>query len=60
MFAFTNGIETYSKETLNDKIYRLTTTNVQLMINKIETEKTKINLKVDRVRLFDKKKLCDC
>ena len=51
----TNGVEAYNKEVLNDEIYRLTTTNTQLMINKMETEKAKINLKVDKMRLFNKK-----
>ncbi len=51
----TNGIETYSKKTLNNKIHRLTTTNVQLITNKMETEKVKVNLETDRVRLFGKK-----
>ncbi len=53
--ASTNDIEAYNKETLDDKIRKLTTTNVQLIINKIETEKTKINLETDKIRLFDKK-----
>jgi len=53
--AFTNGVEAYNKEILDDEIRRLTTTNVQLMTNKMETEKAKVNLEVDRTRLFDKK-----
>ncbi len=53
--ASTNNVKAYSKKTLGDKIYRLTTTNAQLMTNKIKTEKTRVNLEVDRVRLFDKK-----
>ena len=51
----TNGIEAYSKETLNDEICRLTATNVQLIIDKMETEKVKINLEIDRTRLFNEK-----
>jgi len=51
----TNGIETYSKKTLGDKIRKLIAINVQLIINKIETKKAKVNLKVDRTQLFDKK-----
>ncbi len=51
----TNGIEVYNKKVLNDEIRRLTATNVQLMIDKIETEKARINLKADKIRLFGKK-----
>ena len=51
----TNSVEAYSKETLGDKICRLTITNVQLMVNKTETEKIKINLETNRTRLFGKK-----
>jgi len=54
-FIFINGVEVYSKEALNDKIHRLITANVQLMTDKTETEKTKVNLKADKVRLFDEK-----
>jgi len=50
-----NDVETYSKKILDDKIRKLTTTNVQLMTDKIKTEKTKVNLKADKVQLFDKK-----
>ncbi len=53
--ASTSGIEAYNKETLDDKIRRLTTTNIQLMTNKIEIEKARVNLEVDKVRLFGKK-----
>ncbi len=45
----TNDIEAYTKEQLAVEIQRLTTTNVQLVTNKMETEKTKVNLEVDRV-----------
>jgi len=54
-FAFTNSIEVYSKEVLNDEICRLTIANVQLMTNKIKIEKTKVNLEIDRIRLFGEK-----
>ncbi len=51
----TNGIKTYNKETLGDKIRRLIIANIQLMTDKMETEKAKVNLKVDKVQLFGKK-----
>ncbi len=51
----TNGIETYSKKTLNDKIRRLIITNAQLIADKIETEKIKVNLETDKIRLFNEK-----
>jgi len=51
----TNDIEAYSKEVLNDEIRRLITANIQLMIDKMETEKTKVNLEIDKIRLFDEK-----
>ena len=54
-FIFINGVEVYSKEALNDKIHRLITANVQLMTDKTETEKTKVNLKADKIRLLSKK-----
>ena len=50
-----NDIEVYSKETLNDKIHRLITTNVQLIVNKMKIEKVKINLKPNKIQLFGKK-----
>jgi len=53
--ASTNGIEAYNKEALGNKIRKLTTTNVQLMIDKMEIEKARINLEVDRMRLFGEK-----
>ncbi len=53
--ASTSGIEAYSKEVLGNEIRRLTIVNIQLMTNKMETEKTKINLETDRVQLFDEK-----
>jgi len=51
----TNGIEAYNKEILGDKIRKLTTTKVKLITNKMETEKTKVNLKTDKTRLFNEK-----
>ncbi len=51
----TSSIEAYSKEALGDEIRRLITTNIQLMVNKTETEKARVNLKADRIRLFDEK-----
>ena len=53
--AFTNGVETYNKKTLGAKIHRLTTANVQLIVDKMETEKAKVNLETNRMRLFNKK-----
>ncbi len=50
-----NGVEAYSKEALGDKIHRLTTANAQLVTDKIETEKAKVNLEADRTRLFNEK-----
>ena len=51
----TNNIEVYNKEVLDDEICRLTTTNVQLVIDKIKTEKVKINLETNKVQLFGEK-----
>jgi len=53
--ASTNDVKAYNKKTLGDKICKLTTTNVQLMINKIKTEKVKVNLETDKIQLLDKK-----
>ncbi len=52
---FTSGIKAYNKETLNDEIRKLITANVQLITNKIKIEKAKVNLKVDKMRLFNEK-----
>ena len=54
-FISTNDIEVYNKEALDDKIRRLTIANTQLITDKIETEKVKVNLEVDKVRLFGEK-----
>ncbi len=51
----TNNVEAYSKEALDDKIRKLIIINVQLVADKTETEKTKVNLKADRTQLFGKK-----
>ncbi len=53
--VFTSGVKAYNKKILSDKIRRLTTANVQLMINKIKTKKTKVNLETNKARLFGKK-----
>ncbi len=45
----TNGVEVYNKEVLNDKIRRLIIANIQLMTDKIEAEKAKVNLKTDKM-----------
>ncbi len=52
---FISGVEAYNKETLSDEIHRLITANIQLVIDKMETKKVKVNLKIDRMRLFGKK-----
>ncbi len=49
MFVSTNNIEIYNKEILSDKIHRLTTINIQLIIDKIKIEKVKVNLEVDKI-----------
>ena len=46
---FISGVEVYSKKILGDKICRLTAANVQLVTDKMETEKVRVNLEVDRV-----------
>ncbi len=51
----TSSVEAYNKKTLGDKIYRLTTANTQLMADKMETEKTRVNLETDKTRLFGEK-----
>ncbi len=53
--ASTNDVEVYNKETLNDEIRRLITANAQLITDKIETEKAKVNLKADKIQLFNEK-----
>ncbi len=51
----TNDVEAYNKETLDDKIRKLIIANTQLMIDKIEIKKAKVNLETNRARLFDEK-----
>ncbi len=53
--AFINGVETYNKEALGDKIRRLIIINAQLVTDKMETEKVRINLEADKTRLFNEK-----
>ncbi len=53
--AFTNGVEAYNKKILNNKIYRLIIANAQLMTNKIETKKTRVNLETNKTQLFNEK-----
>ncbi len=48
-FISTNNIEVYNKKILGDEIYKLITTNVQLVADKIKTEKVKVNLKTDKI-----------
>ncbi len=51
----TNDVKTYSKETLGDEIHKLIIANVQLITDKMETEKARVNLETNRTRLFDEK-----
>ena len=51
----TSSVKAYSKEALGDEICRLIVVNVQLVADKMEIEKAKVNLEADRIRLFDKK-----
>jgi len=53
--ASINSVETFTNKKLTAKIQRLSTTNVQLITDKMETEKIKINLETDRIRLLNKK-----
>ncbi len=53
--ASTSDIEAYNKEVLNDEIRKLIATNAQLITNKMETKKARVNLKADRTQLFGKK-----
>ncbi len=50
-----SGIEAYMKEQLATEIQRFITVNTQLMTDKMETERTKVNLEIDRVRLLGEK-----
>ncbi len=51
----TSGIEVFIKEQLAVEIQRLSVANAQLVIDKMETERAKVNLKADRIRLFGEK-----
>ncbi len=51
----TSGIEAYSKEVLGNEIRKLTITNVQLVIDKMKTEKVRVNLEADRTQLLSEK-----
>ncbi len=48
----TNNVKAYNKKVLNDKIYRLIIANAQLITDKIEIEKAKVNLEIDKIQLF--------
>ena len=50
--ASTNDVKAYSKEILDDEIHRLTIANAQLITDKIEIEKAKVNLEIDKIQLF--------
>jgi len=47
--ASTNDVKAYNKKTLNDEIRKLTIANVQLITDKIETEKVRVNLEADKI-----------
>ena len=51
----TNGIKTFIKKQLTIEIQRLSTANVQLITNKIKTEKAKVNLQANKTRLLREK-----
>ncbi len=51
----TNDVEVYSKEVLGDEIRRLIAANIQLITDKMEIEKTRVNLEANRIRLFSEK-----
>ncbi len=51
----TSSVEAYSKKALGDKIRKLIAANAQLITDKIETEKVKVNLEADKARLFGEK-----
>ncbi len=50
-----NGAKAFTKEQLAVKIQRLSAANIQLVNDKIKTEKIKTNLKVNRTRLLGEK-----
>ena len=53
----TNGVEAYSKEQLAEEIRRLTTTNAQLVNDKLGIEVTNAKLEADKNRLINKKNI---
>jgi hypothetical protein len=53
----TSGVEVYSKEQLAEEICRFTTTNVQLVNDKLGTEATNAKLEADKSRLISKKNI---
>src|SRR6266699_1069844 len=53
--ASVSGAEAYTKEQLAIEIQRLSAANAQLINDKMETEKIKVNLEADRTRLFGEK-----
>ncbi len=55
MPVLTNNVKAYTKEQLAAEIQRLTTTNTQLITDKIETERIKVNLEADKTQLLNKK-----
>ncbi len=54
-FILTSSIEVYIKEQLAIEIQRFIIANIQLVTDKIKTERTKVNLEIDRMRLLEKK-----
>jgi len=50
-----SNVKAYIKKILNNEIRKLIIVNTQLITNKIKTEKVKVNLEADKIRLFDKK-----
>ncbi len=54
-FVSTSNVEVYNKKTLDDEIRKLTTANIQFVTDKIKTKKARVNLEIDKTRLFDKK-----
>jgi len=55
--ASSSGIKAYSKEALREEIYRLTTTNVQLVNDKLNIEAAKTKLEADKMKLINKKNI---
>jgi len=55
--ALTNGVEAYSKEILREEIRRLTTTNAQLVNDKLAIKAVKIKLEVNKAKLINEKNI---